>query len=161
MVLNAALKIKPICYFYVVILVLQNCKISSHFFTPYVSMFLTWRRSVVVSFSLFHFVLRKPSCFEAFIKNMIPHMLFLCGGGPSCLLSECTISMSCFHYSFSLHRFKCYALQEESNAIRTLLQPGSTPDDSGAGSPPNSLCAVVWANIGWQCQQVCLDRAMQ
>lgn len=32
MVLNAALKIKPICSFYVVILVLQNCKISSHFF---------------------------------------------------------------------------------------------------------------------------------
>lgn len=98
---------------------------------------------MVVSFSLFHFVLRKSSRFEALVNNMIPDAFFLSGEGPSSLLPECTTSMSCFHHSFSLHRFKCYALQEESNAFRTLLQPGSTPDDSRAGSPPDSLCAVV------------------
>lgn len=98
---------------------------------------------MVASFSLFHFFLRKSSCFEALVNNVIPDAFFLSGGGPSSLLPECSSSMSCFHPSFSLHRFKCYALQEESNAFRTLLQPGSTPDDSGAGSPPDSLCAVV------------------
>jgi len=98
---------------------------------------------VVVSFSLFHFVLRRSSCFEALVKNMIPDTFFFSGGGLSCRLPESLVLLPCFHCSFFFHRFKCYALQEESNAFRTLLQPGSTPDDSGARSPPNSLGAVV------------------
>lgn len=76
--------------------VLQNCKMSSHFFSLHIWMFLIWKGSVAVSFSLLHFVLRKSSCFEFLVKNMIPDTFFLSGGGPPSLLPERTTSIAPF-----------------------------------------------------------------
>lgn len=144
----------------VLLLSCRTAKCLLTVFSPHLGLSKLTGRKMLVYFSLFCLVLRK-SYFEALVKTwFLTHFSF--PGEDLHLFSlSVLLLLPCSHHSFSFYRFKCYALQEESNAFRTLLQPSSTPHDSGAGSPPNSLCAVVWANVGWQCQQVCLDHAVQ
>lgn len=107
-------------------------------------MFLIRRGKWWCHFLLLYIAFRKLLCFEALVKTMVPDR-FSFPGGDLCLfcLNAALLLLPCLHHFSSFDRIKCYALQEEPNALRALLQPCSAPDDTGDGSPANGRRAMV------------------